>query len=213
MAIYNIRFIVILIFTLLIPIEIHSQMKTVEVKLEVITSDALAGGDGGNQWGGHQCRIVRTVDGIFTVYTSGDKDHFERKWHLMKRTANGWVEIAVDKSGREPVNLMTGPRGKLHIIGWADYHGTMWSGKPSPEGIKLAKEQIPVVYSGSHPYNAAGIDMDGNICVITSVDDNDEGGRFLWAYYNAESQQWQGRVTFLNFRYCLANIRLPCHPA
>jgi hypothetical protein len=186
--------------------ETISQMTTIGVDLEVITKNALAGGDGGNQWGGHQCRIVHTNDGVFTVYTSGDEDHFERTWHLMKRTENGWVELASDKSGREPVNLMTDPEGMLYIIGWPEYQGTMWTGKPSDSTIHFIRETIPAVYSGSHPYNAAGIDRRGNICVVSSVDDYRGSGRFQWAYYNKKRKTWQGRITFVKFRHCYTYI-------
>ena len=200
------RLLISLIIIIQFPFEVLSQIKTVEVNLEVITTNALSGGDGGNQWGGHQCRVVQTKDGVFTAYTSGDEDHFKREWHLMKRTVTGWQEIATDKSGREPVNLMAGPDGNLYIIGWPKYEGTIWSGIPGENGIEFKKEKIPAVYSGSHPYNAAGIDGAGNICVITSVDDNEEGGRFQWAYYNAIKQEWQGRITFLDYRHCYTYI-------
>ena len=36
---------------------------TVE-RVEVVTANAVIG-DGGNNWGGHQTRIVRTKDGVF----------------------------------------------------------------------------------------------------------------------------------------------------
>jgi len=198
---------IIALFNILaLPSEVISQLRTIDINPEVVTTNALPGGDGGNQWGGHQCRIVRTKDGVFTIYTSGGEDHMKREWHLMQRTTKGWKEIAADKSGREPVNLMVGPDGTLFIIGWPQYRGTMWSGKPVDKDIKLEEENIPAVYSGSHPYNAAGIDSAGNICVVTSVDDNEEGGRFQWAYYDAISRKWQGRISFLDFRHCYTYV-------
>jgi len=193
-------------FFFISSVEVFSQLQTIDVDLEIITTNALAGGDGGNQWGGHQCRIVRIPEGIFTIYTSGDENHFERQWHLMQRKATGWHEIAVDKSGREPVNLMAGPDGMLHIIGWPGYQGTMWSGIPKNGEIKLTNEKIIAVYNGSHPYNSAGIDSAGNICVISSVDDNEVGGRFQWAYYDAAQKQWQGRVSFIDYRHCYTYV-------
>ncbi len=198
--------IVCLIITLFLPPVVWSQPKTIAVDLEVITTIAVPGGDGGNQWGGHQCRIVRTADGVFTIYTSGGKDHFQRRWHLMQRMAEGWRELSSDKSGREPVNLMAGPDGTLHIVGWPGYQGTIWSGKPQNGNITFTTEKIIAVHSGSHPYNAAGIDSAGNICVVSSVDDNKDGGRFQWAYYNVAKEQWQGRVTFLDYRHCYTYI-------
>ena len=198
--------IVCLSIILALPPAVWSQPKTIAVDLEVITKNAVPGGDGGNQWGGHQCRIVRTADGVFTIYTSGGKDHFQRRWHLMQRMADGWRELSSDKSGREPVNLMAGPDGTLHIVGWPEYQGTIWSGKPQNGNISFITDKILAVYSGSHPYNAAGIDSAGNICVVSSVDDNKDGGRFQWAYYNEAKKHWQGRVTFLDYRFCYTYI-------
>jgi hypothetical protein len=42
-------------------------------RVELVTDQALVG-DGGNSWGGHQTRIVRTKDGIFLAYTVGQSD-------------------------------------------------------------------------------------------------------------------------------------------
>jgi hypothetical protein len=182
------------------PSDVKPQLKTIQVNPEVITTNALPGGDGGNQWGGHQCRIVRTNNGVFTIYTSGGEDHMEREWHLMQRTDKGWKELATDKSGREPVNLMA------DIIGWPGYQGTMWSGKPREGRINLNGEKIIAVNSGSHPYNAAGIDSIGNICVVSSVDDNENAGRFQWAYYTASSKKWQGRISFIKHRHCYTYV-------
>ena len=193
-------------FNICPPILAWSQSRIITVDFEVIARDALPGGDGGNQWGGHQCRIVHTADGVFSIYTTGGKDHFQRQWHLMQRTTEGWQELANDKSGREPVNLMAGPDGTLYIIGWPEYQGTIWSGKPRNGKIDFKVEKIVAVYSGSHPYNAAGIDNAGNICVVSSVDDNQDGGRFQWAYYSTAKKIWQGRITFLDYRYCYTYV-------
>jgi hypothetical protein len=101
---------------------------------------------------------------------------------------------------------MAGPEGILHIIGWPGYQGTMWSGIPKNGIIKLTKEKIIAVYNGSHPYNAAGIDSTGNICVMSSVDDNEAGGRFQWAYFDATQKQWKGRISFIDYRHCYTYV-------
>ncbi|MBN1558627.1 hypothetical protein JW998_00140, partial [candidate division KSB1 bacterium] len=41
----------------------------ISVNFEVVC-DSAAVGDGGNAWGGHQCRIVRTRYGVFTAFTT-----------------------------------------------------------------------------------------------------------------------------------------------
>jgi len=183
-----------------------SDPRVIRVRLERVAGKAVAGGDGGNQWGGHQCRIVETEDGIFTAYTRGGKDHFKRRWHLMQRFETGWKQIASEESGREPVNLMAGPDGTLYIAGWPEYRGTLWCGKPSNGRVEFRREDIPAVYVGSHPYNSAAIDSCGNIVVLSSVEDSDNHARFQWAYRNASTGEWTGRISFLDYRHCYTYI-------
>jgi len=190
----------------MIPIYSEAQTRIISVYPEMITDDA-ATGDGGNAWGGNQCRIVRTGDAVFTVYTSGGKEYLEREFHLVKRTENGWKELAVAKSGREPVNLMASPDGSLHIIAYPGYTGTHFYGHPEGDTIHLRSQPIPALYKGHHPYNSAGIDSLGNICALsTSGGEIHQKGAYLWAYYHASSGEWQGRRSFFDYRYCYVYI-------
>ncbi|HET9911692.1 MAG TPA: hypothetical protein VFQ13_07375, partial [Anaerolineales bacterium] len=135
---------------------------------EVVTADA----DPNNAWGGHQARIVRTKDGVFTAYVTTDRDEFHMVWHLVwRRGANDWQVLAEGDAGDDPVQLLASPDGTLHVIGWPGGAGTMWSGKPDSGSLDLSETRIPGVHYGSYSYHAAGIDAAGNICVVTS-----EGG-------------------------------------
>ena len=72
--------------------------------VEVVTNAAVTG-DGGNNWGGHQSRIVHTQDGVFTAYTVETGNALNRNWKLAQRNNDGtWVVVAEGISGREPVN-------------------------------------------------------------------------------------------------------------
>ena len=63
-------------------------------EVEVVTDRAVIGG-GGNNWGGHQTRIVHTQDGVFTAYTVDGGGQFTRNWKLAQRQIDGrWVVVA-----------------------------------------------------------------------------------------------------------------------
>ncbi len=136
--------------------------------LEIVT-DKAATGDGGNPWGGHQTRIVRTNDGVFTAYTVEGSGYFDRKWRLAWRQEDGtWPVVAQGDAGKDPVNLLASPDGTLHVIGWPNETGTMWSGKPEGNQIVMTKEKIPGVSHSNWPYSSAGIDAEGNLCVLST---------------------------------------------
>ena len=171
--------------------------------MEVVTDDA-ATGDGGNAWGGHQTRIVRTSGGVFTAYTvDGGGGYLAREWHLARRQPDGsWIDIAHGVSGKDPVNLLASPDGTLHIIGWPGGTGTIWSGKPDDNTIYMTSEIIPGVTRGNWPYNSAGISKNGDICVLSSVGGETPGGTFLWSCYSFSKKIWNSQTTFIDYRYC-----------
>lgn len=181
---------------------LFSQERLIKINLEVITNEAVVG-DGDNSWGPNICRIVRTDDGVFTTYNSGNDNFLGREWHLMKRVKNGWKEIAKGKSGREPVNLLASPDGELHIIAYPEYQATMFSGKPSGDSIKLNSQIIPGMKQTTHPYNSASIDNYGNVYVLSS-DGGSKGekGIYRWALFHSKKKQWQVRVSQFDYRYC-----------
>jgi hypothetical protein len=175
------------------------------VNLEVIT-DQAATGDGGNAWGGHQARIVRTRDGVFTAYTvpGMDDDPTHREWRLVWRKDGAWRVIAQDKVGRDPVNLLAGPDGTLYVISWPGGAGTAWIGKPDGDELEMEKELIPGVAPGFWPYASAGIDSSGALCVLSST--GEKPGFFFWACRQPEDGQWTRQVTRTPYRYCYTYV-------
>ncbi len=182
-----------------------SQPNPLAIDFEVV-SDSAAIGDGGNAWGGHQCRIVRTKDGVFTAYTVEGGGYFLREWRVAKRSSDGWNVIAQGVAGREPVNLLAAPDGTLHIIGWPGGKARMWSLTLAGENWNVSEQEIDGQIQGNWPYNSAGIDSIGNICVLSSEGGSEPGGAFRWSYYNAAQQNWTYKKTNLDFRYCYTYI-------
>src|SRR5438105_10272972 len=92
-----------------------------------VVSTSTATGDGGNAWGGHQPRIVRTRAGTFTAYSvSTGRGVLRRGWRLAQETPSGWRVIAGGKAGREPPALLAGPRGELYVIAWPSGWPRVW---------------------------------------------------------------------------------------
>jgi hypothetical protein len=97
-----------------------------QTSVEVVTA-AASTGDGGQAWGGHQTRIVRTVDGVFTAYTANGAGPLAREWRLVQRTdERRWDVIARGTAGKDPVNLLAAPSGTLYVIGWPDGVGSTY---------------------------------------------------------------------------------------
>jgi hypothetical protein len=172
-----------------------------QTKLEIVTNNAVTG-NGGNGWGGHQTRIVHTQDGIFTAYTIEGSDILDRKWNLAERQDDGtWTVIANGRAGREPVNLLASPDGTLHIIGWPEGEGTLWSGRPVNGTLAMTTTTIPNMISGYWPYSSAGIDESGDICVLSSFGGSAPGGRFNWACYLPTEKKWVTQTNKLDYRF------------
>ena len=173
---------------------------------EVIATDA-AQGDGGNAWGGHQIRIVRTAAGVFVAYTVAGADDMHRHWRLVTRAAEGrWPVLAEGPSGREPMNLMAAPDGTLHIIAWPNGRPRLWSGLPKDGGAMTMQEQAidgPWVTS-NWPYNAAGISERGDLVLVQS--DGEAPGAFIWGYRPAGAAAWiTGKVNVAQ-RHCYTYV-------
>jgi len=172
-----------------------------------IVSDNTATGDGGNIWGGHQTRIVRTQDGVFTAYTVEGGGYLSREWRLAQRDSeSSWKVIAQGVSGREPVNLLASPDGTLYVIGWPKGVGTIWSGKPQNGRITMSDEIIPNMPQGDWPYSSAGIDANGNLCVLASNGGEQAGGEFYWSCHQTDTQRWVSHTSSLDYRYCYTYV-------
>ena len=172
-------------------------------RLEIV-SENTASDDCGNSWGGHQCRIVHTGEGIFTAYTVSGKGHLGKEWLLSERHNGVWRVLASGLAGREPVNLLAAPDGALHVIGWPEGQGTIWSGKPKDGKIEMQATPICGLGRGDWPYGSAGIDSEGNLCILSS--EGDKPGTFRWAFYHAVLNTWTSGATPIDHRYCYTYV-------
>ena len=178
----------------------------IQSNVEVVTNDAAVG-DGGNNWGGHQSRIVHTQYGVFTAYTVDGSGPLSRNWKLVQRQVNGaWSVVAEGIAGREPVNLLASPDGTLHIIGWPSGVGTMWSGKPNNGTLTMTAEKIPNVASGNWPYSSAGTDENGDLCILSSVGGEAPIGWFKWACYIPSKSEWISQTSKLDYRFAYTYV-------
>jgi hypothetical protein len=177
-----------------------------QTPVEMVWPDT-ATGDGGNAWGGHQTRVVRTAEGVFTAYTVESEGPFLRQWRLVRRQDDGtWTVIALGGAGKDPVNLLASPAGTLYVIGWPGGVGTLWTIRPSDTPVTTTTTGIPQVARGHWPYASAGIDADGNLCVLSSSGGETRGGTFDWACYLPIRGQWLTRSSALDFRHAYTYV-------
>lgn len=197
-----------------VPTMLMVQYTPQVTRCELVTEGAVLG-DGGNCWGGHQSRIVRTTDGIFTAYTTGKSDPpgapwrsydgAPRFWKLAMRTEAGWKVVAEGPSGREPVNLMAAPDGMLHIIAWPDAKPRVWSGRPRDGAVTMQDRAIDGPWVTSHwPYNAAGISERGDLALVQS--DGEVPGAFIWGYRPAGATAWVTGRLEVPHRHCYTYV-------
>jgi len=177
--------------------------------VEVITDNAAtAMGDiPGNNWGGHQTRIVHTQDGIFTAYILAGGGINNHEWQLVKRQNDGtWLVLAKGNAGRNPVNLLASPDGTLHVIGWPNAAATMWSGKPDNNTLTMTATKIPNQVNKYFPYDSAGIDANGDLCILSSEGGNAPIGWFKWACFIPSRDQWVTQTNKLDYRYAYTYV-------
>jgi hypothetical protein len=185
-----------------------AQTRIAQSAVEVVTANASTG-DGGQAWGGHQTRIVRTAAGVFTAYTVAGDGPLARYWYLVQRQPDGtWAVIASGGSGKDPVNLLASPSGTVYVIAWPDGVGTIWAGRPTggPGQVAMTREVIPQVVRDHWPYASAGIDADGNHCVLSSQGGQTPGGRFDYACYLPARGRWITHRAELDFKYAYTYV-------
>lgn len=181
-----------------------------QTKIEVVTKNAAVF----NPKGGNPTRIVRTKDGVFTAYIVEHNGDFDHEWQLAKRESDGiWTVIAQGDAGTFPVNLLASPDGTLHVIGWSNRIGTMWSGKPKDGKLVMTSTIIPNVVQGDYPYPAAGIDASGNIFVFSSqsvktnsLNNAVVGAEFRGAFYMPSQSRWVTQTYNVDYRYTYAYV-------
>lgn len=179
-----------------------------QTPVEIVT-DGAETGDGGNGWGGHQSRIVRTARGVFTAYTVPGGGYLAREWRLVKRMGPGnWRIIAQGVSGREPVNLLAAPSGDLWVTAWPGGVGTIWRVTFAAGGaVAVRSARIPGAPKTDWPYGGAGIDARGNLCVVAS----DSGGDSPKAWFSvscrsASKRSWVVRRQPVTYRHAYAFV-------
>lgn len=186
--------------------EVPPHLEVSQSPVELITNSA-ATGDGGNIWGGHQARIVRTQAGIFAAYTEAGVDYFSKEWRMAQRVSeNNWVILAQGIAGREPVNLLTAPDGTLYIVAWPQGIGTLWSGKPAAGTLTMTSEPIPAMPEGNWPYGSAGINANGDLCVLASNGGEERGGEFVWSCRVQATGEWISQTSTLDYRYAYTYV-------
>ncbi|MDP2655405.1 MAG: hypothetical protein Q8P17_02535, partial [bacterium] len=182
-----------------------------QTKIEVVTNNAAAV----NPKGGNQTSIVHTQDGVFTTYIVEGSSDIDHKWRLATRQSDGtWTVIAQGDTGIFVANLLASPDGTLHVIGWPNGIGTMWSGKPKDGKLVMTSTIIPNVVQGDYPYPAAGIDANGNLCVVSVVPNQPDPfikgkfaeAEFRWAFYIPSKSQWVTQTNELDYRYTYAYV-------
>jgi len=174
-------------------------------RCEVITAHA-ATGDGGNAWGGHQSRIVRTADGVFAAYTVPGTDFLHKTWQLVTRTADGrWIRLAEGPAGKDPMHLLAGPDGRLYLIAWPDGRPRLWSGRPVQGVLALTDEPITGPWiTNDWPYSSAGISALGDLALVQSV--GAVPGSFLWGYRPGDATTWITGTTPVTEKHCYTYV-------
>lgn len=170
-----------------------------------MVTDKAALGDGGNSWGGHQTRMVRTKSGLYCAYTVAGQSDLMREWRLAQRTASGWRIVARGPSGREPVNLLRGPDDRLHVVAWPDKQPRLWSSSRPNEKMEFVSQAIPGSWPQTDwPYGAAAINPQGDIYVLASY--GDKPGELRWACRLAAQGRWTFHVTPTDYRFCYTYV-------
>lgn len=179
----------------------------VQTPVETVATGTESG-DGGNSWGGHQTRVVRTKAGVFTVYTVPGGGYLDRQWRLARRApSGGWQIVAQGTSGREPPNLLTTPGGDLWLTAWPHGVGTIWRFKVAGGKVSAHSARIPGAPKTDWPYGGAGIDSRGNLCVVAS----DSGGDSARAWFslscrNERPRSWVSRRQDVTYRHAYAVV-------
>ena len=174
-------------------------------RLELVSDATSVGGDGGNAWGGHQTRLVRTSHGLFTAYTVPGEDSFHREWRLAQRTDQGWQIVAQGPSGRDPVNLLQGPDETIYLISWPEGLPVIWTSSRRGGELTFTEEAVPGKWERTNwPYPSAGISPRGDLCLLASY--LGKPAKFEWACRSAHRGRWTFHVTRMDYRYCYTYV-------
>ena len=184
-------------------------------RLELVAT-GLKTGDGGNEHGNNETRIIRSPFGIFTVYNipsdtynpgwqcSNPADpttcNWNQEWRMAKRIGdNQWQEIYDGGWSGGVINLMKSPSNQIYMINWPNKLPKIQIF--NPEGVFQQVYNIPGPWIETwYGYPGAGIDLNGNIVVleISGLAGFGESG-FLWSYFSSSDLQWHGGSTDTEF--------------
>jgi hypothetical protein len=189
---------------ILTPPESRSQARRPVIdRLELITDQAAVGSDGSN-WGANKLRVIRALQNVFAVYIVDAEKTGEREWRLAQRGDQQWKIIAKGPSGREPVNLLRGPKDELYVISWPDGLPQISRSTTAADGQRtFIASAIPGLWTRKdQPYHSAGIGANGDIWVLMS--DGAKPGIFDLAYYQAQTGRWLRRRVLVDYRHTYA---------
>ena len=185
--------------------------------LQLVTDQAEPSMADGNRWGGHQCRVIRNRFGLFTAYTSTQTHAslFPREWHLMQQTGGGWTQIAHAPSGKEPVNLMSGPDGQIYIVAWPFKTPVLWEAAPDKQGqlpfsngtLTMIDWPVPGNWDPWHwPYNSTAIDDQGRLLILQTTTVHKPGEFRMSLYDPAKRALLRTFAITMPLRHCYTYI-------
>ena len=180
-------------------------------RFELVSSPvsiASASGDRpGNSWGGHQTRVLRLANGdVYTAYLTTGATFDASEWHLARRSEDGWQIVAGGLAGREPVNILRTSDSGVAVMAWPKAMPVLTTLDFSNGSSERRDTPVPGRWEASNwPYNAAGIGLDGTLCVLQShlalVP-----GAVSWACRSPSDGTWEFRQMLLPHRYCYAFV-------
>lgn len=177
-----------------------------------LVSGRTSTGDGGNAWGGHQPRIVRTARGVFTVYSApSGRGMLHRNWRLAHQTTAGWRVIASGEAGREPPSLVAAADGTLYVVAWPSGLPRLWTISAEDGGWQVTSQLVPGDWFRSDwAYGTAAISPAGDLYVLEGnqvySDPKPQRGQLRLARRDHATGTWSSRVTATPYRYLYAWI-------
>ncbi len=135
----------------------------------------VPGGAPGNEWGGHQSRIITRSGGellaTYLASPAGITDPSRARWVLMRRGPgrnDHWVELARRRAGREPMHLVRAPDDTAFIVSWPG-RPHLWRVRGDSLG---PARRIPGAWErmtgSSTPYSGVAIGPGGRLCLAAS---------------------------------------------
>jgi hypothetical protein len=143
---------------------------------------------------------------VYTTYLTTGTAFDASHWHLARRTAERWEGVSSGLAGREPVNILRMPGDGIAVVAWPGGSPRLTIFEPVGAQLVRREDPIPGQWEVSHwPYNAAGVGVDGTLCLLQSSMKLLQGG-LLWACRDARDGRWQFHRTPVGYRHCYAYV-------